>query len=159
MPTIHVVTEMNAPIQRCFDLARSIDLHMVSTEGSKEKAIAGRTTGLVVSGDTVTWQATHLGFRQKLTSAIPIVTPYTYFADEQIEGIFKRFHHDHYFEEKEGKTIMTDKFDYTAPLGILGQLASWLFLYRYMKKFLIKRNAVIKEFAETDQWKKVLHEN
>jgi hypothetical protein len=54
---------------------------------------------------------------------------------------------------------MADIFDYTAPLGILGKLANFLFLKNYMTRFLLERNAVIKEFAETDKWKEIINEN
>ena len=128
---------------------------MITTEKTNEKAIAGRTTGLVEQGDTVTWEATHLGIRQKLGSKISIVRPPHYFADEQIFGAFNRFYHEHIFEEQAGKTIMIDKFDYTAPFGVLGKLANVLFLKKYMTRFLIKRNAIIKQYAETKLWKQL----
>jgi ligand-binding SRPBCC domain-containing protein len=159
MPIIRLTTEINAPIKRCFDLSRSIDLHMITTKKTQEKAISGRTSGLVEEGDTVTWEAIHLGVRQQLQSRITKVTAPTYFSDEQVFGAFKRFHHDHHFEEKNGQTIMTDIFDYTAPLGILGKFANFLFLKNYMTRFLLERNAVIKEFAETDKWKEIINEN
>ncbi len=155
MPLIHLITEIQAPIERCFDLSRSIDLHMITTEKTKEKAVEGRMTGLVEEGDTVTWEAVHLGVKQRLGSKIISVKRPTYFADEQIYGAFKRFHHDHHFEEKDGKTIMTDKFDYTAPLGILGRFANFLFLKNYLKKFITQRNQFIKEYAETNKWKDI----
>jgi ligand-binding SRPBCC domain-containing protein len=159
MPIIRLTTEINAPIKRCFDLSRSIDLHMITTKKTQEKAISGRTSGLVEEGDTVTWEAIHLGVRQQLQSRITKVTSTTHFSDEQVFGAFKRFHHDHHFEENHSKTIMTDIFDYTAPLGILGKFANFLFLKNYMTRFLLERNAVIKEFAETDKWKEIINEN
>lgn len=155
MPVIYLITEINAPIKRCFDLSRSIDLHMLSTHKTNEKAIAGRTTGLVEEGDTVTWQATHLGIRQKLGSKISVVKSPTYFTDEMVFGAFKHFHHEHIFEEIDSKTIMTDKFNYTSPLGIIGKMADKVFLTSYMKRFLTERNVLIKEFAETDRWKEL----
>ena len=51
---------------------------------------------------------------------------------------------------------MIDYFEYKSPLGFLGNLADSLFLERYMKKLLEKRNQTIKEFAESDKWKQVL---
>lgn len=155
MPIIHLITEINAPIKQCFDLSRSIDLHMISTKKTNEKAVDGRSTGLVEQGDTVTWEATHLGFRQKLKTKIPIVNSPRYFADEMVFGAFKRFYHEHIFEEKDGKTIMIDKFDYTSPLGLIGKIADVVFLTTYMKRFLTERNALIKEFAETERWKEL----
>jgi hypothetical protein len=69
MPTrIDLTTIINAPIEICFDLSRSIDLHQQSTQQTHEKAIAGRTTGLIELNEFVTWQATHFLITQKLTS-------------------------------------------------------------------------------------------
>lgn len=47
MPVIILHTQINAPIERCFDLSRSIDLHKISTAHTKEEAINGVTSGLI----------------------------------------------------------------------------------------------------------------
>jgi ligand-binding SRPBCC domain-containing protein len=65
--------------------------------------------------------------------------------------------HDHYFEEKEGVTIMTDHFEFSSPYGIIGKLFDKLVLKNYLKRFLIVRNAVIKEYAESDKWLSLLN--
>jgi hypothetical protein len=61
MPKIELFTEINAPIEKVLDLARSIDLHMESTKKTGEMAIAGKTSGLIGFGETVTWRALHFG--------------------------------------------------------------------------------------------------
>ena len=61
MALIRIVTEIAAPIEQCFDLARDIDFHTRSLEGTGERAVAGRTTGLIELGESVTWEARHLG--------------------------------------------------------------------------------------------------
>jgi hypothetical protein len=61
MPKIELTTHINAPIGRVFDLSRSIDLHMESTKKTGEKAIAGKTSGLIELGETVIWRAKHFG--------------------------------------------------------------------------------------------------
>ena len=48
---IELLTEINAPIEKCFDLSRSIDLHLESTKQTGEEAIAGRTSGLIELGE------------------------------------------------------------------------------------------------------------
>jgi ligand-binding SRPBCC domain-containing protein len=158
MPTIHLEMLINAPIEICFDLSRSIDLHQVSTSKTNERAIAGKTFGLIELDESVTWEATHLFVRQRLTSIITKYEKPIYFRDEQVKGAFQYIKHDHFFEEKDGKTLMRDIFEFKAPLGILGRLAEWLFLTNYMKKFLIIRNNTIREYAETDLWRKVLNQ-
>lgn len=155
MPIIKLTTAINAPIELVFDLSRSIDLHMLSLDHTNEKAIAGRTTGLVEAGESVTWEAKHLGIKQRLTSKITDVNPNYFFADEMLKGAFKSFRHEHHFEklENEKKTIMRDTFTYTSPLGFLGRLVDKMFLENYMTQLLIKRNKVLKKVVETGTWK------
>jgi hypothetical protein len=43
---------------------------------------------------------------------------------------------------------MVDIFDYTSPFGIFGKIADWLFLKKFMTRFLQKRNEYIKKLAE-----------
>ncbi len=66
MPKIHLQTFIKAKKELVFDLSRSIDLHLLSTKKTNEKAIAGKTSGLMELNDTVTWRAKHLGIYQNL---------------------------------------------------------------------------------------------
>ncbi|WP_224490963.1 SRPBCC family protein [Robertkochia flava] len=156
MPVIELTTYIKSEIKVVFDLARSIDLHKISTEHTKEEAIAGKTEGLINLNESVTWKAKHLGITQLLTSKITEFNPPNSFTDEMVEGAFKSFKHQHIFESKDDGVLMTDIFEFQSPMGILGQLANSIFLKRYMKDLLEKRNEVIKEFAETEKWKSVL---
>lgn len=156
MPTIHLETHIHAPIERVFDLARSIELHLITAQHTGERAVAGRTSGLAELGDTITWRAKHLGVWQHLTSEINRFEAPVLFGDRQLKGAFKSFQHDHYFEKKDEGTLMRDVFSFEAPLGLLGKLANALFLTRYMRNFLLTRNAGLKEIAEGDRWREVL---
>jgi len=158
VPVIELTTLIDADINICFDLARSIDLHTISTKNTKEQAIAGLTTGLIGLNETVTWQATHFGVRQKLTSRITAYESPFHFRDEQLKGTFDYIKHDHFFKTHNNTTIMTDRFDFGSPLGILGNIFNRLVLTAYLKKFLEKRNQVIKEYAENGTWKMLLKE-
>lgn len=144
MPTISLETIIYGKIEACFVLSRSIELHIESTKQTKERAIAGKTSGLLELGETVTWEATHFGIRQQLTSKITAFDSPTYFRDEQVKGIFKKFEHDHYFEQKEDHVLMTDVLYFESPLGLLGRLFNKLILTNYLKRFLIDRNELIK---------------
>ncbi len=156
MPTINLETFIKAEIAICFDLARSIDLHTLSTSKTNEKAIDGRTKGLIEANEFVTWEATHFGVRQKLTSKITAFEKPFHFRDEQLKGVFKSIQHDHYFEQKNNGTLMKDIFVYEAPFGWIGKIVEELILTNYLKKFLVERNAIIKEYAETDLYKTLL---
>ncbi len=156
MPVIHLRNEIKAKRRLVFDLSRSIDLHQLSTQDSKESAIAGKTSGLISLNEWVTWRARHFGIYQRLTSKITAYDRPNSFVDEMVSGSFKSFRHDHFFEDTEMGTLMLDTFAYRSPFGLLGHLADALFLKRYMTNLLAKRNAVIKEYAETGKWKAVL---
>lgn len=158
MPTIHLMTVIDAPIERVFDLARSIEAHTVSTGKTGERAVAGRTSGLIGLDETVTWEARHLGVRQRLTVR---VTSYTFprlLMDEMTQGAFRSLRHTHRFREEDGRTVMEDELKFRAPLGPLGRLAEWLFLTRYMRRFLEDRNRYLKAMAEGDEWRRFLPE-
>ena len=156
MPVIHLITEINAPIERCFDLSRSIDLHLLSTSQTNEKAVAGVTRGLIGLGEEVTWRARHFGIYQNLTSRIAVYKYPIYFESKMVKGAFKKIDHKHEFEQKDNGTVMKDHFDFEAPFGIFGKIVSKLVLYSYMKRLLEERNRVIKKIAESEEWKKLL---
>ena len=148
MPKIYLETLINAPVELCFNLSRSVDVHMESTGGSGERAIAGVTSGMMELGDTVTWKARHFGFRQHLTSEITAFNQPHMFVDEMQRGAFKRWHHTHLFEPKPGGTLMIDEVDYESPLGMLGRIFDALILKNYMTRLLLTRNNYIKRLAE-----------
>jgi ligand-binding SRPBCC domain-containing protein len=107
-------------------------------------------------GEYVTWQAKHFGITQLLTSEITVYNRPHYFKDEQKKGAFKSFVHHHYFEKTDFGVLMRDEFTFRSPFGLAGKLFNLLILKRYMTNLLTQRNLVIKEFAESEDWKKVL---
>jgi len=148
MPVIRIETRIAATPERCFDLARDVDLHQRSAAASSERAIAGVTSGKMGLGDTVTWRATHFGVPLRLSSRITEFDPPRRFVDEMVEGPLRRLRHVHAFEAIPGGTLMVDVFDYASPLGILGAVADALVLRRYLQHFLERRNAFLKRVAE-----------
>lgn len=149
MPTINHEIYIEAPIDVCFDLARNVDVHTETTAKTKERAVAGVTSGLMEKGDSVTWEATHLGVKQNLTAKITGMDKPHIFTDTMVKGAFHSFVHTHEFSEKGSGTIMRDRFIYRSPLGILGNLADRLFLEKYMHKFIADRAMELKRIAET----------
>jgi ligand-binding SRPBCC domain-containing protein len=149
MAAIRVVTLITAPTDRCFDLARDIDFHTRSLAGTGEKAVAGRTSGLIGQGESVTWEARHLGVRQQFTAEVTVFDRPVYFRDVMTVGAFRSFAHDHRFEERDGKTVMTDEVAFRSPLGPLGWLVDRLFMAGYLRRLLEDRCQAIKHEAES----------
>lgn len=148
MAIIHLKTIIRADIGNVFDLARDIDLHQKSTSRTHEKAIAGRTSGMIEYGETVTWRAKHLGVYQTLTTKITEMERPFQFTDVMVEGAFRTMKHQHFFKQEGPLTIMTDIFEFESPFGMTGWIFDRLFLEKYMRNFLLERNKLIKSTAE-----------
>jgi ligand-binding SRPBCC domain-containing protein len=158
MPVIELQTEIDAPLERCYLLSLSVDLHVHSAEQTGERIVRGVTNGVMKERDSVTWRAKHFGVTQDLTSVVHDLRFPSYFVSEMTEGTFKKLYHQHIFEPIGTGTMMTDKFDFEAPLGILGKIVSALVLKNYMARFLKIRNTRIKQVAESDEWKRFVKE-
>lgn len=138
MPT--VTTDLHASIETCFDLARDIGFHVRSLKHTNERAIAGRTDGLIELGETVTWQAKHVGMTRRMTVKITAVDRPTHFRDEQIDGPFKHFVHNHFFEDLgNGVTRMRDVIDFASPFGALGRIVDRVLLAWYLRRVIVQR--------------------
>lgn len=159
MPRVELVTIIHAAPERCFDLARSIDFHRLSMKGTNEEALAGVTSGLIGKDGQVTWRARHFGIAQTLTSKITRFEYPAYFRGEMIKGPFRTIVHDHLFEAAGDSTIMSDTFVFESPGGFIGDVFSGVILERYLRGLLLKRNALIKEAAESELWRQLLNKN
>ncbi|MDR7073057.1 SRPBCC family protein [Fictibacillus barbaricus] len=156
MPVIQHKEYIAAPIEICFDLARNINVHTQTTSHTKEKAIGGVTSGLIEEGESVTWEAVHLGVKQRLTAKIiEMERPYR-FVDVMVKGAFHSFTHTHTFEDTNEGTVMVDHFEYKSPFGIIGKLADFLFLEKYMTNFLVTRAKALKDIAESGDYRRFI---
>ena len=148
MPVLRIVTQIQAPPETCFDLSRSIDLHLESMIVSRERAVAGVTSGLIGYGEEVTWEARHLGRLWRMTSRITEFDPPHRFVDEMVRGPFGSFRHQHEFAPDGAGTRMTDVVRLRMGLGILGRLADPL-AAAYLRRLMVMRNTTIKRKAES----------
>ena len=157
MPTIDLALDVRAPRERCFDLARSVDVHTVSAGATREAAIAGRTAGLISLGEEVTWRARHLGRWHTMTNRITALERPVHFRDEMVRGPFAWIVHDHRFLDLgNGTTRMEESFRYAAPYGLLGRAVERIVLTRHLRRFLEERNRVIRDLAEGEGWRRYL---
>ena len=148
MPTFTLTTSIAAPADRCFDLARSIDLHIESMRSTGERVIAGVSSGLIGPDQEVTWEGRHFGLRFRFTSRITAFRQPTYFQDSMVSGPFAAFVHDHRFESQNGRTVMVDEVRFRSPLGVLGALVDRFLLVPHLRRLMGARNEVVKRAAE-----------
>jgi len=148
MTKIRLVTFINAPIEKCFDLSRNVNIHILSATKTNEKVIDGRKEGLFELNEIVKWRAKHFGIYQNLIVKITQMDIPYFFEDKMLKGAFKSMTHKHYFELENDVTKMIDEFEYEVPFGFLGKIFDNFILQNYMTNFLLIRNKTIKEVAE-----------
>jgi ligand-binding SRPBCC domain-containing protein len=156
MPTIHLTTFIAAPVQVVFDLSRHIDVHKRSMANFKEEAVAGTRFGLIEEGETVTWKAKHFFKTRFLRVKITEMEKPDRFTDEQLSGNFKMMKHEHHFKSCDNGTIMIDLLEYEVPYGWLGKIFDKFYLYKYILRLLHQRNKTIREYGESDKWRRLL---
>jgi len=149
-------THIDAPVERCFYLSLNIDLHQESTARTRERAVAGVTSGLIGPGQRVTWQGRHFGLMLRHTSEITAYEAPSFFEDAMVSGVFRSFRHRHFFEPENNGTVMEDILEFAAPIPLLGRIVEVLVLKEYLRGFLRERNAFVKRVAELEEWRKYL---
>lgn len=147
MTTFRIVTDIAAPVEECFDLSRSIDVHLESMAASRERAVGGVTSGLIGPDQDVSWEAHHLGIRWRMTSRITSFERPHRFVDEMVRGPFAYFRHEHQFQENNGGTRMTDTIEARMGLGWFGPALDVIAVI-YLRRLITIRNATIQQCAE-----------
>jgi ligand-binding SRPBCC domain-containing protein len=148
---------IQAPIERCFLLSTNVAI--VQRE-LKMRPVRGRTSGLVVRGDTVRWEGWQFGLPQFHQSLIESFDPPVFFRDRMLEGRFAAFHHDHRFTDRgNGPVLLQDELQFAMPLGWAGDLVGRLIVAPHIRGLLRRRLALLKQIAESEQWRQYLPES
>lgn len=160
MITLRTETMILAPQERCFDLARSVDLHAASARLIRGKATAGRTAGLAAPGDRTMWSARFHGMRFSLTTEITAFDRPRGFSDSLCAGLFRHFGHVYSFVPVGPmQTMMTDEFSFQSPCGFIGAALDVLVLRRRMRAVMESRARYVKHVAESEEWREYLQES
>jgi ligand-binding SRPBCC domain-containing protein len=145
---------ISAPIERCFLLSTSVE---IVEQELKMRPVHGRTSGLVVSGDTVCWKGWQLGLPQYHESLIEPFDPPTFFRDRMIAGRFASFEHQHRFMDcGDGTVRLSDEVRFTMRWGWPGWLAGKWLLAPHIRGLLHRRFRLLKRIAESEEWRRYL---
>lgn len=85
------------------------------------------------------------GIPMQWTTEITQVQKPNFFIDEQRQGPYKMWHHQHHFEEKDGGVLMTDIIHYWPPFGFLGNIANSLLIKKQLKGIFDYRKKKVEE--------------
>ena len=147
--SIHV----KAPLERCFLLATSIELVARTLQ---LRPVSGRTSGLIVGDDRVTWRGWKFGIPVAHRTLITAYDRPNFFQDTMAGGYFKQFQHDHHFEWVDGLTHMRDIVRFSLPLGPLGKVAAKQVVVPHVLDLMVRRFEMLKRIAESDDWERYL---
>lgn len=71
------------------------------------------------------------------------ITEMVYFVDEQREGPYKIWHHEHHFKSVKSGVIMTDILHYDIGKSVIGWLAGELFVHKKIKAIFEFRHKIL----------------
>ena len=88
------------------------------------------------------------GVSLRWTSPIEEWAPGAAFADRQVRGPYRLWHHRHEFEPHRDGTLVRDRVAHALPLGPMGELAASLFVHRDLARiFDFRHDAVARALA------------
>lgn len=86
-----------------------------------------------------------LGIKLNWVTEITHIKNNKYFIDEQRQGPYKMWHHEHILEETNDGIIMRDKLSYIPPFGIFGQILNKLFIQKQINRIFEYRTKILDE--------------
>jgi ligand-binding SRPBCC domain-containing protein len=154
MVTIRRETHIDAPTERVFDLARSVDLQREMS--APDRPIAGTVAGLATPGESTVWELRPFGRRFELTTKVTAYSRPTHFRRTMRSGPLDRFVHDQFsaFEDADdpdGETVLRDVLTVELPFGPVGDLFEPV-VERRLGARLDERNDRLRRVAENDEW-------
>ncbi len=118
------------PLAEVFDFfSRAENLEQITPAWLNFKVLS-LSTSTIEAGTLIRYLLRWHGVPLRWTSRIVRWEPPYAFIDEQVSGPYRRWHHEHRFQEQEGGTLITDRVEYSLPLGLLGEVAHALMVRR-----------------------------
>ena len=87
-----------------------------------------------------------LGLKMNWLTEITQVIEGEYFIDEQRQGPYALWHHQHRLEDTAEGTLMKDIVTYAPPFGVLGQIANGLVIRGKLKEIFDYREQAVNQF-------------
>lgn len=93
-------------------------------------------------GTRIQYQLKLHGIPIRWESEITGWNPPYFFSDDQLRGPYRRWHHEHTFEEKDDGTLVRDKVEYAVPGGAI---ANRFFVAPDLRRIFDYRTATLKK--------------
>ncbi len=156
MVTIRTVTWIDAPVERCFRLATSVDFQLAASKNKNVKVVAGTKSGFLEQGVTVTWQGPMFGLGRIHTNRVEVFRPFSHLFEKMVSGSFKAYEHERHFAAMDDGTRVKDEVRFSVGWGPFGKLIDKAMLKHRVAVLIKWQNEALKEAAESDLWKRFL---
>lgn len=156
METIRLSIWINAPAERCFSLATSAAFQRALARASLRTKSGEVSGGMLGVGDRLLWPGSYLRMRVSYATRIDQIRPVLFFREVADGGYFPHLEHEHYFTVLNDGTRVRDEVRFRLPAkGLLRPLSAPL-LRRYLREQIARRNELLKEAAESEDWEAYL---
>lgn len=115
------------------------------TPSSFHLHVLSKNTSQIHKGSLINYKLKIKGLPLKWQTHIDHWEPPHCFMDSQRKGPYRRWYHEHHFEDLGGGTLLTDRVTYRLPLGFLGQFAAREYVERDLQKLFSHRRKWIFE--------------
>jgi ligand-binding SRPBCC domain-containing protein len=116
------------------------------TPGDMTFNITSELPGKIYEGLIITYKVSPmLNIPLNWVTEITHIKEREYFIDEQRQGPYRIWHHEHHFSEVEGGVMMTDLLYYDVGKWLFGRIASMLFVDRRVRSIFTFREKKLKE--------------
>ena len=90
-------------------------------------------------GTVIDYTIRLFGIQVHWRTLITMYDPPHEFIDEQIKGPYNFWHHNHKFKEVEGGVEISDKVNYSIPMGVFGRVLHFFWIKRDLEKIFLHR--------------------
>lgn len=115
-------------------------------------SILGQSALVLSTGTLIHYRLAWYGIPMKWTSRIEEWFPPTRFIDVQLNGPYRRWHHTHTFEPRDGGTLIGDTVQYDVPMRAVGDFFAGWIVRRDVERIFDYRaeqiSAIFKEHVE-----------
>ncbi|MEY5046665.1 MAG: hypothetical protein RLZZ175_24 [Bacteroidota bacterium] len=138
-------TVINRPLSEVFEFfSKAENLEKLTPSFLNFKILTPQPIAMY-AGTLIDYQIKLNGIPFKWRTKITHWEPPYKFRDEQLKGPYKQWIHTHTFEEKDGKTHMTDRIEYLSPGWFLEPLIDKLYIRGNVEKIFNHRELVLDE--------------
>lgn len=145
MKTFHFNTShtINSPLSQVFDFfSRAENLEKLTPDWLNFKILTPLPIAME-QGTLIDYQIRMMGFAMNWKTEITAWEPQIRFIDTQIKGPYRRWVHEHRFEERDGRTIMHDSVEYAIPGGFISGFINKFFIRPRIKSIFFYREQII----------------